>query len=204
MANIWRDPIFDRTHADVVFALQQLTYWKQSHTHAADVKVDSDKVVLNHDGDVYVEDDAFILRNNGVVYVENETLLVELGTVYDLKGCLNLSDITRIEDNITYLATRLTQYRYSLNVSTKEWGKDSLPTEKDMIRICNNIRSIRSGYVTPDGAADVPNFLLSYEDINALEQNLYLLKEVFDAMVASFIKSSTYKSGATMRLPIRR
>lgn len=204
MANIWREPIFDRTYDDVSFAMRQIAYWKQSHTHAADIKVENDKLVVQDNGVAYVDNAAFVLKNNGVAYVENETLVVQLGTVYDLKGCLNLSDIKRIEDNITYLATRLTQYRYSLDVHSHEWEKDGLPTEQDMIRIGNNIRSIIRGYVKPIGVANVPDTMLSYEDINALEQNLYLLKEVFDAMVSSFVKAGTYKSGTSIRLPIRR
>lgn len=204
MANIWREPIFDRTLDDITFAIQQIEYWKQSHTHSVDLKVEDGTLTYQDDGVAYVIDDSLVAQHNGAVYVENETLVAELGTVYNLKGCLNLADLTRIEDNTTYLATRLTQYLYPINVRTKEWDKDSLPTEKDMKRIGDNIRSLLSGFTTPSEADTVPDLMLSYEDINALEHNLYLLKQLFDAMVASFMKSGTYKSGATHRLPIRR
>ena len=204
MANIWREPIFDRTYDDVTFAIRQIEYWKKSHSHSADLKIEDDKLILQDNGVAYVNDDSFVLQANGVVYVENEVLVTELGTVYNLKGCLNVSDITRIEDNITYLATRLTQYQYQLTTTSKEWGEDNLPTAQDMKRIGANIRSIMSEFVTPTDASTVPDVMLSYEDINALERNLYLLKQLFDAMVGSFIKSGTHKSGATTRLPIRR
>ena len=204
MANIWRDPIFDRTLDDVTFAIRQIDYWKQSHTHKADLKVENDKLLFQDDGVAYVIDDSLVAQHNGAVYVENEVLVAELGTVYNLKGCLNLSDLTRIEDNITYLSTRLTQYLYPINVITKEWDKDSLPTATDMKRIGDNIRSLLSGFAKSSESDTVPDLMLSYEDINALEHNLFLLKQLFDAMVESFMKSGTHKSGATHRLPIRR
>ena len=203
MANIWRDPIFDRTSTDVAFALRQIAAWKESHTHSGDVVVEADKLVING-GEVATGDDSVVWKTDGVAYVENDALVVQFGIVHDLKGCLNLSDITRIEDNITYLASRLTQYRYSLDVNTKEWTKDNLPTAQDMKRIGANIRSLINKFAKSRESVAVPDVMLSYGDINALERNLYLLKQLFDAMELSFIKSNTYKCGATMRLPIRR
>ena len=203
MANIWRDPIFDRTSADVAFAIQQIEAWKQNHTHSGDVVVEDDKVIING-VEVDVLEDSVAVQTNGVAFVEDDALVVKFGIVHDLKGCLNLSDITRIEDNITYLATRLTQYRYSLDVNTKEWTKDNLPTTQDMKRIGANIRSLIEKFAKSRDSVAVPDVMLSYEDINALERNLYLLKQLFDAMELSFIKSNTYKSGAKMRLPTRR
>lgn len=204
MANIWRDPIFDRTYNDVTFAIRQIAYWKNSHRHAIDIKVTDNALLVNADGVAQVDDDSLVLQGNGAVFVENEVLVAELGTVYNLKGCLNLSDITRIEDNTEYLASRLTSYRYAIESNSKEWVGDSLPTAQDMKRIAANIRSMFTKFVTPTESSAIPDAMLSYEDINALERNLYLLKQLLDAMIGSFIKSGTHKSGATTRLPIRR
>ena len=195
--------MFDRTSRDVAFALQQIAAWKEKHTHATDIIVESEKIAIN-EGEVNVGEDSIVWQTEGIARVEDDALIVRFGTVYDLKGCLNLSDITRIEDNIEYLATRLTQYRYSLDVNSKDWVKDSLPTAQDMKRIGANIRSLINKFAKSSESVAVPDVMLSYEDINALELNLYLLKQLLDAMVLSFIKSNTYKSGATMRLPIRR
>ena len=204
MANIWRDPIFDRTSFDVAFALQQLSAWKQSHIHTADVKVENDSLHLNEGEVTYVDGELVVLQTSGVARVENEVLILELGAVYDLKGCLNLSDLTRIEDNISYIANRLIQYQYHTNVYCKEWVKESLPTALDMKRIANNIRTILNNFYTPPGTVEMTDIMLSYEDINALERNLYLVKQLLDLMENSFIKSGTRKCGSTTRLPIRR
>lgn len=204
MADIWRNPIFDRTYNDVQFALQQIAAWKQSHTHSIDLRVEEDKLIIVSNGVAFISDDSAILQGEGLVFVENEVLVLQLGTVYDLKGCLNLSDLTRIEDNTSYLATRLTQYRYDIDVITKEWSSGDLPTAQDMTRIGRNIGSIIKGFAKSSESTEIPSTMLSYEDINTLEKNLYILKQLLDAMIASFHKSGTHKSGATSRLPIRR
>lgn len=203
MANIWREPIFDRTLNDVTFAIKKIAEWKQKHIHWADVAVDYEKVSIN-EGNVRATDDSVILEYNGAVYVEDESLVIQLGCVYDLKGCLNTSDITRVEDNISYLSNKLIRYCYPIVVSSKEWVKTDLPNVNDMKRIANNIRSIINGFVAHSETVTIPETILSYEDINNIERNLYLLKEKLDAMENCFIQSGTQKCGATSRLPIRR
>ena len=204
MADIWREPIFDRTYTDVTYAIQKIADWKVSHTHMADIKVESDKLVVNSDGVTETKSDSIVLETEGTAYVENDVLYAQLGCVYDLKGCLNLSDLTRIEDNISYIAKRLISYRYPIVVASKEWVKTDLPNENDMKRIANNIKIICNGFVSPSEKVAIPDTMLSYQDINNLERNLYLLKELLDLMIASFIKSGTHKCGSTNRLPIRR
>lgn len=204
MANIWRDPIFDRTSHDVAFAIQQIAAWKKSHSHVGDVKIENDKVNIQTEGNLSVEDDALVLQNNARTNVENNTLVLELGVVYDLKGCLNLSDITRIEDDIAYLSNLLIGYHFPIAINSKEWTTAGLPNENDMKRIGNNIRSLFNGFYTPSGASPMPEVMLSYENINALEYNLHLLKRLVDALLSAFIKSGTYKCGAANRLPVRR
>ena len=204
MANIWRDPIFDRTSHDVSFAIQQISAWKKSHSHATDVNIYTDALSINTNGNVAVGENNIALNTQGSASVENNILVVKLGLVYDLKGCLNLPDLTRIEDNIAYLSDILTRYRYPIVTNSKEWVNTSLPNAEDMKRIAANIRSIFNGYYTPNNADAIPEVMLSYRDINAIEHNLFLLKELLDAMQSLFIPSGTYKCGTTNRLPIRR
>ena len=204
MANIWRDPIFDRTSYDVAFAIQQISAWKKSHSHVGDVNIYNDKVNITSGGEAFLKNDALVLQNDARTSVENNTLVLELGVVYDLKGCLNLSDLTRIEDDIAYLSNILIGYHFPIATNSKEWTTAGLPTANDMKRIANNIHSLFNGFYTPGGASPIPDVMLSYQDINALEYNLYLLKQLVDAMLSAFIQSGAYKCGATNRLPLRR
>ena len=205
MPNVWKEPIFDRTLDDVTFAIRKIAEWKKSHTHVGEVAVEGNKLVLQDEGTAYIEDDSFVLTNeNGVAYVEDDKLIAQLGVVYDLKGCLNLSDISRIDGDIAYLAERLTQYRYPVVANSREWDGNDLPTAQDLSRIARNIRSMIDEFARSSKSTTIPDSVLSYADINALEYNLYLLKQLLDAMVEGFVKSGTNKCGATMRLPIRR
>lgn len=199
---IWKEPIFNRTYADVTFAIRQIEAWKNSHSHVADVERLTDSLRVNVDGEVIVTDTSIAIKG-GNSYVENQTLVLELGTIYDLLGCLNLSDIIRIEGNISYLAEHFTRYLYPIGVNPREWSQSDLPNIDDMKRIASNIRSIFSGFYTPSGAETIPEVMLSYQDINAIERNLYLLKQMLDCMISSFVQSGTTKCGVR-RLPLRR
>lgn len=130
-----------------------------------------------------------------------------IGTSYmvtDLKGCLNVSDINRIEGNIAFLAENLTRYCYPANVVTKTWALSSLPIETDVKRITDNVRELVNAYYQSTEAPAIPNSMMSYSDINDIEQNLHLIKQLLDAMVSSFKGAHTFTSGATMFLPRSR
>ena len=162
MANVWRNPVYDRTVEDVEFAIRKIAEWKKSHTHSA--------------GD----------------------------EVYDLKGCLNVTDLNRIEENVAYLADKLEEYSYPANVSTRQWDRGDVPAQRDTSRIVENIKSLLGSFYSPNNAPALPNKMSSYRDINAIEENLYLIKVLLDSMEGSFVVSGTTKSGAKMFLPTRR
>ena len=204
MANVWREPIFDRTLEDVEFAIQKLKEWKQSHTHTTDIRVENDALVVKDAVTAYVDEDALVSQHDGVAYVDNDVLIVHVGDVYELKGCFNLLDLNRIEENIGFLAEQMENFSYSPNIRGKQWGRADMPNQNDMSRIVENIRSLISAFYTPNNPPSLPTTMLSYNDINAIEKNLYLIKQMLDVMQTSFKKVGTIKSGSRMILPIRR
>lgn len=134
-----------------------------------------------------------------------EQVITGNGTiVYDLRGCLNLKDINRIENNIRYLSDKLTGYGYKLNVATKQWDIDGIPNETDIDRITNNVRSMVEDFCRHTKAPEVPKNMDSYTDINSIEYNLVLIKELLEYMVECFKSSGTFNAGQTFILPIRR
>lgn len=204
MINTWRDPIFDRTLEDVEFAIRKIAEWKESHTHSTDVQVENDVLVVRGEGTVQLTEDELALQAEGAVFVDEDVLVAHVGGVYELKGCLNLLDLNRIEGNIAYLAEKMESYSYSPNIHGKQWGKADMPNENDMSRIIENIRALMSAYYSPANPPSLPITMLSYSDINEIEENLYLIKQMLDCMESSFKKVGTIKSGSTMFLPIRR
>ena len=204
MYSIWKDPVFDRTLDDVTVAIQKIAAWKKYHTHSVEVRVENDSLVLRDDGTAYINDSAFVIENEGAVAVEDGILALNVADVYDLRGCLNLSDLNRIEGNIAYLAELMESFSYSPNIHGKIWSMSDMPNQNDMSRIVENIRSLISAYYSPSSPPPLPTTMLSYADINAIEENLYLIKQLLDCMQSSFKKVGTIKSGSKTFLPIRR
>lgn len=204
MANVWRKPIFDRTLDDVEFAIQKIAEWKKNHTHTTDIKVENDALLVQDAVTAYVADDKLVSEHEGVAYVENDVMIVRVGDVYELKGCFNLLDLNRIEDNITFLAENMESFSYAPNIHGKQWNRVDMPNQNDMSRIIENIRSLISAFYSPANPPSLPTTMLSYNDINAIEENLYLLKQMLDCMQTSFKKVGTIKSGTRSLLPIRR
>lgn len=204
MANVWKEPIFDRTLEDVEIAIRKLADWKKHHTHSVDVRIINDALVLQDEGTAYVNSDEFVLEGEGAVYVEDGVLALDIDDVYDLKGCLNLADLNRIEGNISYLAEKMESFSYSPNIRGKQWTNADMPNQNDMSRIIGNIRALISAFYSPSSPPSLPSTMLSIADINAIEENLYMIKEILDCMQSSFKKVGTIKSGSRMLLPIRR
>ena len=208
MVSVWREPIFDRTQEDVDFATRKIAEWVVHNISAAEydekVRIENDELVLKEGYVEQVDSNALVLQGDGRAYIENDVLVVRIGVVYDLKGCLNVLDINRIEENIAYLSERLLELAYPSTVSTKRWTKDNLPNELDIQRIISNIRTLIDAFYQPPNAPTLPTTMLSYNDINAIERNIDLIKYLLDCMVSSFRKVGAVKSGSTMFLPIRR
>lgn len=206
MANVWKEPIFDRTQADVDFAISKIAEWIAYNISSAEydekVRVENEELQLR-EGYAFTTNNSLILQGDGRAYVDNDELVVKIGVVYDLKGCLNQSDINRIEGNIAYLSEKLSELDYPITVNVRQWDKDNLPTEQDIQRIILNIRSLIDGFYQPIDTPTLPSAMLVYDDINAIERNIDLIKYLVDCMVGSFKKIGAYKSGATI-LPLRR
>ena len=123
---------------------------------------------------------------------------------YELKGCFNLTDINRIEGDIQYISDRLNGLHYPTGTSCKVWEQSGLPTVKDVKRILSNVRLIIAAYHQQNGISDVPESINTFSDINAIEENLYAIKQLLDSMTEAFPKSGMFKSETMRMLPIRR
>lgn len=114
----------------------------------------------------------------------------------DYKGCFNVTDINRIENNTRYLAdTLLSLYYFNTITSTSSWSRNSLVYQQHIDRILGNVNKVWSAWYKPTNAPALPNTLLTYEQVNNIEKNLYLLKEMLDNMVASFRECGTLYCG---------
>lgn len=142
----WIEPVFDRTFADVSYAIAQIDEWKATGT----------------------------------------------GGIAFLKGCLNVGDINRIENNIAYLNTELSKLCYYPRTSSKTWTMEGIFRIVDVTRIIGNIEKIITEFFQIPDAPALPNTMLTYEHINSLEENLYHIKNILDDMITLFRECGTF------------
>lgn len=113
----------------------------------------------------------------------------------ELKGCFNVTDINRIENNIRYIADRLNVLKYTNTIETKSWDMYGLPNITEITRLINNVSKIITAYYRPADAPQLPNTLLTYEQVNALEKMLYMIKHLIDEEENEFRHCGTFNCG---------
>ena len=112
------------------------------------------------------------------------------------KGCLNTLDLSRIESNTRYLADELIALYYFSNLTTRTtWALATIPYVSQIDRILSNVGQLWTKYGKPSNAVALPSTLLTFKDVNDVEYNLYLLKEMLDNMTSSFRQCATFECG---------
>ena len=134
-------------------------------------------------------------RTQADVDYAKQQLANKVNSTY-LKGCFNVTDINRIENDSAYLADALTELYYITNLAKgNTWDNSGLPYQSHINRIINNVNILWSAYYKPPGSVTLPTTLLNFEQVNALEKNLHLLKEMLDNMISSFRECDTFVCG---------
>ena len=113
----------------------------------------------------------------------------------ELKGCFNVTDINRIENNTRYIADRLNVLSYANTITTKVWDIAGVPDVSEVARLINNVASLINAYYLPEGAPSLPSTLLTFEQVNSLEKILYMIKHLLDEEENQFRYSGTFNSG---------
>jgi hypothetical protein len=113
----------------------------------------------------------------------------------EYKGCFNVSDINRIENNSRYISDRLNVMKYTNSIETKSWDMTGLPNVTDVARLINNVSTIIRAYYQPLGAPALPTTLRTFEQVNAIEKNLYMIKHLIDNEENEFRYCGTFNCG---------
>lgn len=96
-----------------------------------------------------------------------------------LKGCLNYTDLNRIEQNLYLLSLVL-----EVEVETKYWEPGDIPVSSDYSRIRNNVETIRNAYTTYKDTPKTPEEpLVTYEKYNDIEK---ILLDIYTILLAHF------------------
>lgn len=93
----------------------------------------------------------------------------------DMKGALNLSDLNRVEGNLSVIAELL-----SLSITTKTWSIGTIPRESDYQRICDNLQTLRNA-IPEVNTPEVPNPPLNtYQKWNDIERIIF---DIYDSLM---------------------
>lgn len=113
----------------------------------------------------------------------------------ELKGCFNVTDINRIENNCRYIADRLNVLKYTNTITTKTWDIYGVPNITEVARLINNVVLLIDAYYQSPDAPLLPSTLLTYEQVNSLEKNLYMIKHLIDEEENEFRFCGTFNCG---------
>lgn len=116
-------------------------------------------------------------------------------TLSELKGCFNVTDINRIENNSRYIADRLNVLKYANSIVTQSWDMYDVPNSTAVARLINNVASLIRAYYSPPNAPSLPSTLLTYEQVNALEKIIYMVKHLIDEEENEFRYCGTFNCG---------
>ena len=74
-----------------------------------------------------------------------------------LKGSYNYTDLNRVEEAVAYVAERLKEYGYLLNLPvTRPWFAEDIPTESDLSRYFGNVATLRKAITVWASTPPVP------------------------------------------------
>lgn len=102
------------------------------------------------------------------------------------KGAFNLSDINRIESNISSIASFLIVF-----VDTKQWEYENIPRVSDYERIRNNVQSIKDAWVLSNIPEIPEQPLNTYQKWNDIEKILHDVYQNYKRYINSFYYSGT-------------
>lgn len=113
----------------------------------------------------------------------------------EFKGCFNVTDINRIENNSRYIADRLNVLKYTNTIETKSWDMYGVPNVTNISRLINNVSKLMEAYYKPANSPALPTTLLTYEQVNSIEKILYMIKHLIDEEENEFRYCGTFNCG---------
>ena len=135
------------------------------------------------------------LRNKGF---ENLTAAEKTEWLAPMKGAYNYTDLNRVEEAVQYLADKLRERGYRVDIGAiKTWTMSSLPTMADMNRYLNNVKVIRSAFATLSTTPQVPTSIvgLTYKEANDIEQIIFDVNRLLENMISVWFFSGDLYSG---------
>lgn len=173
---MWLSPITDRTLEDVRYAESKVREWIAAYSRG-----ETPTPAVTIEG----YESSWIRLYSHLWGDMSDTRWGDLAPTVppDLKGCVNASDLNRIEGNLDYLNRRIIFKGGSpdARVKVKTWERGGVVLASDVRRLLNNARWVADLYGLY-GVVPIPLVTIEdYEDMNNLEIMTQLAKEQITA-----------------------
>lgn len=172
---MWLSPITDRTLEDVRYAESKVKEWIAAYSRG---EIPTPAVTIEGYEASWRQ---LSTRSWGDM---SDTYWGDLTpTVPDLKGCVNASDLNRIEGNLDYLNQRVVFKGGSPidRMMVKTWKRGEVVRTGDLSRLLRNAQWVAAMYGLSN-VVPIPQVTIeSYEDMNNLEIMTQLAKEMVTA-----------------------
>lgn len=115
-----------------------------------------------------------------------------------LKGAYNATDMNRVGSAVAYVAQRLTDAGYMVNVNPRlDWQIGDIPTVSDLTAYLDDVRAIRAALAVSPATPPVPEDMdkLTYTEANNIEQILLDVNLLIDRIAAAWFYSGELYSG---------
>ena len=135
------------------------------------------------------------LRNKGFA---NLTSAERTEWLLPMKGAYNYTDLNRVEEAVQYVASRLRERGYRVDIAeAKVWTMSSVPTLADMNQYLNNVSVIRSAFATFATTPQAPSSIVgfTYKEANDIEQIIFDVDKLLDNMMSVWFFSGDLYSG---------
>lgn len=111
------------------------------------------------------------------------------------KGNYNYTDLNRVEEWCEYVANRLNEYNYFVDIEVKtNWTMLDFPTNTHMERIRSNVEKMKKAYYSFKEVLDTLQNI-DIDKANTIEKILSEIDILLDKMIAEFRKCGTFNSG---------
>lgn len=108
----------------------------------------------------------------------------------DMKGAYNASDLNRVGAAVEYIANRLNDNGYTVEVTARQnWTREDSPTAEDMASYIADVVAIRSALAVKPTTPAAPDdaYDLTYIEANNIEQIMLDVDALITTMMLSFV-----------------
>ena len=146
---------------------------------------------------------SIIKASTGQTYTDSVTLYYGLVLITDRtladvvnktpKGFYNATDLNRVGSAMQYLANRLTDAGYDIDIDPQvAWTVTDVPTQSDMTAYLSYLGVIKGAIALPAGTPDAPGTMTNLTYIGA--NNIEIILETVDQMLTNSL-AAVYYSG---------